>query len=236
MAEDSKLSVLLIDPDADLAELVVAILSDEGYGITTMTDTSPEVIASAVGRLEPDCVLLDSVGYDFDGWWAEAARLAARHRAVPTVMFTGDMKALAEARADTTDRAQGAQFAAVLGKPFSLDQLLEAVETACGRSEPFDRSPAGDQSRTDALAAELASAGATDVRTGNRREWATFHVGDDERLFQIYWWQMLGVYIVGYYTPDARLALIGQFHDRNAAVGAALGEAAGPAESDGATA
>ena len=222
MAKDSALSVLLVDPDADVAELVVAVLSDEGYVVSTMTDMSQDDIASAVGRLEPDCVLLDSAGRGFDDGWAEAARLAARDRAVPTIMFTADATAVAEARETTSERAEAAHFAAVLGKPFSLDELLDAVEAACGQSERFDRSSAGDQSRTDALAAELEAAGATDVRTGNRREWATFRVAGDEPLFQIYWWQKLGLYIVGYYAADARLTLIGQFHDRSVAVTAAL--------------
>ena len=234
MAEDSTRTVLLVDPDSDLAELVVAILTDEGYAVSTMTDTSQDAIASEVGRLEPDCVLLDSPGYDFDDGWTEAAWLAVRHRAVPTIMFTADAKAVAEARESASERAQAAHFAAVLSKPFSLDQLLEAVEAACGQSKPFDRSSAGDQSRTDALAAELARAGATDVRTGNRREWATFNVAEDERLFQIYWWQNLGVYIVGYYAADARLALIGQFHDRDAAITAALRQPPDPSDSAGA--
>ena len=210
--------MLLVDPDGDLAELIIAILSDEGYAVSAMTEISQDAIASAVGRFEPDCVLLDGAGYGFDEWWAEAARLAVRHRPVPTVMFTADMEALREAQENASERARAAQFAAVLAKPFSLDQLVEAVEAACGRSEPFDRSAAGDQSRTDTLAAELEAAGATDIRTGNRREWATFQITGDERLFQIYWWQKLGVYIVGYYAADARLTLIGQFHDRSAAV------------------
>lgn len=218
--------VLVIDNDRDIAELMTAILSDEGYAVATLLETTHAAVAAAVGRQEPDCVLLDGWGEGPDGTWTEAAYLAARERSIPTILFSADTGSIAEARESTSKRAVAADFTAILRKPFTLDELVKAVATACRQSVPFDASARADRARTAALAKRLAEVGATDVRTSARREWATFRSPDDDRLYQLYWWQLLGVYILGRYEPDARLRLVGKFLDRDAAIAAVIHEAA----------
>ena len=223
------LRVLVVDNDADISELVTAVLSDEGYAVSTLNDTDHQSVAAAVGRLEPDCILLDSAeGPAFGGSWDAAAYLSRRERVVPTVMFTAHMQAVNEARDHSSERAMGADFAAIVPKPFVLDELLDAVEQAAGRSRRFDRSEAADQARTNLLVEQLREAGATDIRTSERREWATFVSPHDDRIYQIYWWQRRGVYMIGRYDDDARLELIGHYLERSAAIAAAL-EATPPA-------
>jgi CheY-like chemotaxis protein len=220
---DNQPRVLLIDSDADVTDVVVAILTDEGYSVTTLATTDHEALAAAVNRHEPDCVLLDSAARPgFGDSWTEAAYLATRQRTIPTIMFSAHSQDVQEAREGATERARAADFAAILPKPFNLDDLLEAVGTACDRSRPFNRSEDGERARTVALARRLRAAGATDVRTSNRREWATFVAAHDERIYQLYWWQRLGLYIVGRYDDDARLGIVGQFYELEAAVSAAL--------------
>lgn len=51
--------VLLIDDDEDVADVVVAILTDEEYLVEVLADTSHESVMAAVGKQEPDCILLD---------------------------------------------------------------------------------------------------------------------------------------------------------------------------------
>ena len=217
------LRVLVVDNDADISELVTAVLTDEGYAVTTLSDTDHGSVAAAVGRLEPDCILLDSAeGPAFGGSWDAAAYLSRRERAVPTVMFTAHIQAVAEARDRSSERAVEADFAAILSKPFILDELLDAVERAAGRSHRFDRSEAADRTRTTELVEQLRDAGATDIRTSERREWATFVSPHDDQIYQIYWWQRKGVYMVGRYDDDARLELVGHFFERSAAIAAAL--------------
>jgi CheY-like chemotaxis protein len=222
-SKDEQPRVLLIDGDADVTDVVLAILTDEGYEVSTLNTTDHEAIAAAVNQQEPDCVLLDSSSRPgFGRSWTEAAYLAGRARQVPTVMFTAHTDAAAEAREGTSDRALQAEFAAVLPKPFNLDELLEAVAAACHRSVPFNRTAEGERSRTVALARRLRAGGAIDVRTSNRREWATFTSPLDERIYQLYWWQKFGRYIVGRYDTDARLEIVGQFYELEAAIGAAF--------------
>ena len=217
------LRVLVVDNDPNISQLVTAVLSDEGYAVTTLDETDHASVAAAVGRLEPDCILLDSAeGPAFGGSWEAAAYLSNRERAVPTVMFTAHIQAVAEALDQSSQRARNANLAGIVAKPFALDELLDAVEGAVGRSQRFDRSEAADRARTSELVERLRDAGATDIRTSERREWATFVSPHDDRIYQIYWWQRKGVYMVGRYDDDARLEMVGQFFERSAAITAAL--------------
>lgn len=132
-ADSTPYRVLLVDDDADVADVVLAILTDDGYAVSVLVDTSHDAILAAVGRQEPDCVLLDgSTGIEYGSSWADAAYLAARERSIPTIMFTAHVSDLKEARLGQSERARMADFAAVVEKPFDLDHLLEAVAAACG--------------------------------------------------------------------------------------------------------
>lgn len=223
MGTEEKLHVLVVDNDPNVSELVSAILTDEGYAVTILHEVDHPTIAATVGSVEPDCILLDSAeGPRFGGSWSEAAYLQHRSRAVPTVMFSAHADAIQEAREGSTERAAAAGFAAIVSKPFGLDELLEAVETATGSSNRFDRTEEGDNARTAQLVEELRDAGATDIRTSNRREWATFVSPVDDRIYQLYWWQRLGRYMVGRYDDEGRLELVGHFFEQRAAIDAAL--------------
>lgn len=228
MNEATSQRVLLIDDDTDVAHVVVAILTDEGYAVSVLVDTSHEAILAAVGMQEPDAVLLDGTSrVQYGPSWADAAYLAARERSIPTIMFTAHAADVREARAAESDRARAADFAAVLEKPFSLDELLMAVATACGRSEPFNQSAEGDRQRTVALARRLRELGASDIRTSDRREWATFRPKGINAIRQLYWWQGMGVYLVGSYGESGALEPIGQFFELEAAIAAASPNHAG---------
>lgn len=212
--------ILIVDNDRDIAETVRAALQDEGYRVSVIAELSPDAIAGAVGSLEPDAVLLDGESRDagFGSSWLEAAKLADRLRAVPVIMFTAHAADLAEARAAVSRRVAAARFAAVLAKPFDLDELLDAVDRATGRSITFDRSVGADQTRSAALAKELDGIGAEDVRPSARREWVTFRTPGG-RLMQIYWWQTGGSYLIGRYDPDGRrMENIALLYDRGTAV------------------
>lgn len=233
MTKDGQYRVLLVDDDADVANVVVAILTDEGYTVSVLVDTSHQSILAAVGKQEPDCVLLDgSSPTEYGSGWADAAYLAARERSIPTIMFTAHASDVREARAADSARARAADFAGVLAKPFNLDDLVSAVAKACNRSDVFNRTAEGDRERTVGLARRLRELGAIDIRTSDRREWATFRPRDDEILRQLYWWQLMGVYLVGSYEEQGGLKPIGQFFELEAAIAAALPS---PASTGGST-
>ena len=221
-APGSAASVLCVDDDRDVAEVVQAVLTDEGYVVSCLYDLADDALFRAAGRLEPDVVLLDSSSAsDYAEAWGMAAELHRRTRPIPVVMFTAHVAAADEAEAGTSARATGAAFAAIVRKPFHLDELIAAVGTAAGLSVPFDRSRGAETARTRALVRALEARGATDVRPSRMREWAIFR-DRRGRLIQLYWWQARGVYQVGRYEEGGRMVMIGQFVDLDAAIELAL--------------
>ncbi len=155
--------------------------------------------------------------------WELAATLLHRPRPVGVVKFTAHSIDASEAREGTSERAEKAAFAAIVPKPFHIDELLAAVATAAGVSERFDRSKAAEQARTRSLVAALEARGASSVQPLKMREWAMFR-DRSGRLVQLYWWQAHGVYQVGRYGDSGQLVMVGQFVDRDAAIEMALPE------------
>ena len=210
--------ILIIDEDRDVGDIVSIILSDAGFLVSVLASAIPDAVRTAVGQLEPDCVLLDgaiSSGYQL---WDEAAWLSTRDRNVPVIMFTADQGAVKEALEHATARSQSAHFDAVLGKPFDIDELVDAVAHAVGAAVPFDSSPQAEEQRTVVLKAKLEAAGAREISTSTRREWANFRTADGT-LVQIYWWQRDGVYyVIRYAESGGRLDQVGRFYDLDAAI------------------
>jgi CheY-like chemotaxis protein len=216
--------VLLLDSDRDITELATAILTDEGFAVSTLAQqTGPEFFSRLINQLEPDCVLLDHGGRsDYAESWELAALLTARSRPIPVIMFTAHSSAVVEARTHESSRSLAAGFAGIVENPFDLDTLLVVVAEAVGHAIPFNHSAAGDRARTDELVSRLEAGGATDIRHSGRREWVTFRSPADQ-LIQLYWWQQQGVYLVGRYGAEAAdLEPIGRFTDRQAAIACAL--------------
>ena len=71
-------TILVVDDDDAIVELVMEVLSDEGYAVTIMRDAGLEAIQEAVTQLQPDCMLLDGgVGSGYRASWASASHSAA---------------------------------------------------------------------------------------------------------------------------------------------------------------
>lgn len=214
------LTVLVVDNDRDITEVVRAVLTDEGYRVEALADLTTDSVSAAVGRTEPDVVLLDGESQN-DGYgasWTIAAALAARHRPIPVVMFSAHGADVREAREAATARSHAAAFAGIVPKPFDVEVLIETIDGAAGRGMIFDRSGVADASRSASLARDLEAVGAREVRTSSRREWVTFRTPRG-RLMQIYWWQTGGAYLVGQYDDDGRrMENVASAYDRDAAV------------------
>jgi DNA-binding NtrC family response regulator len=195
MGEREK-KVLVIDDDRDIADIVHAILTDAGFTVSVLAQVQSDAIRVAVGQQEPDCVVLDGQGVAGYGTSSlDAEWMHARGRRVPVVMFTVEGQALHEAREATSERSQAAAFAAILSKPFDVDELLDSVAQAVGQAIPFDLSSQAESRRTNQLREKLEAAGAREIHTSTRREWANFRT-EDGTLVQMYWWQRDGVYYV----------------------------------------
>ena len=130
-------TILVIEDEQTIGELVRTVLTEEGYDVFVVHDPKHEPVQDAVARLEPDCILLDGTGTTGYGQsWRDATWIHERERPVPVVMFTVDAAATAEALAAATDRSRRAGFFAVLAKPFDLDALLDIVARAVAAARP----------------------------------------------------------------------------------------------------
>ena len=124
--------VLVVDDDHDTADLVRTVLALAGHAVTAIAERDPDAIRAAVVAARPDCVLLDGEAPgEYGASWSIAGWLAALP--VPTIMCTGSERAAREARESASVRSRDARFAAVLLKPFELDELVRAVTAAVAR-------------------------------------------------------------------------------------------------------
>jgi CheY-like chemotaxis protein len=210
--------VLVVEDDSAIAEVLQALLKDEGYEVSVLRSLDPDAIRTAVGKIEPDCVVLDGQSpHGYGSSWGEAAWLRGRSRLVPAVMLTGHAAEIEEARQGSSSRSRAAGFNGVLAKPFELDVLSDAVAAATGASVPFDGSAAADATRTAKLCARLRAAGLTEVETSTQREWASFTA--NRRRWLLYWSQGEGVYFLVRNRPGASgHEQVGRFYDLDAAV------------------
>jgi DNA-binding NtrC family response regulator len=218
-----KMKILVIDDDRDITELVYAILVDEGFAVSVLNHVDGDAIRIAVNQLEPDCILLDGNSPSEYGLsWEHAAWITARDRPVPMIMFSGHTVDAQEAEAGASPRSHDVRFVSVLAKPFDIDDLLQQVANAVGRSVPFDESSVAEQQRTTALVTRLEAAGARDVRSSARREWVTFRT-ENGALIQLYWWQRDGVYyVLRHAESGGKVETLGRFFDLETAITMAM--------------
>jgi two-component system alkaline phosphatase synthesis response regulator PhoP len=118
-------TVLVVDDEAKIVEVVGDYLRTAGFSVTTAGDGA-RAIASARAR-PPDLVVLDLGLPGLDG--LDVARELRRTSPVPIIMLT--------ARGEETDRVVGLELGAddYLVKPFSPRELVARVRAVLRRTE-----------------------------------------------------------------------------------------------------
>ena len=143
-------TVLVVEDDATVRELVAFHLQRAGFDVVEAADAS-----SAWQRLEGvDAVVLDRMLPDLSGVaWLRRLRTGPRRR-FPVLMLT--------ARASEVDRVEGLEAGAddYLVKPFSAAELVARVRALLRRVRPAQRLIFGDLS-VDLEGARVALAGAS---------------------------------------------------------------------------
>ena len=227
-SSSTRKSVVVVDDDRDVAEIVQTILIDEGFRVSCLYEPSKSDVKAAIERIEPDLVLLDGgTPAAYGRSWELAAWLATRSRPIPAVMLTDHTADREEAILDQSERAKSARMAAVIPKPFDIDHLVTVVRTAVGQTT----TPLTDRQEADNLARllnSLRAAGADELTTSKLgRTWATFRAGADRTLYKIYRWRAAGVYFIGRYGPNGdQLEPLGQFADLDALIVYCVGKVA----------
>jgi CheY-like chemotaxis protein len=110
--------VLVVEDDAVIRGMLVDFLELEGYTVRSAADGS-EALA-VLGDWPPDLILLDLMMPRMDGWQFRAAQ-----RALPGL---GDVPVVVlSAGRDLAERTAALAPAAVIRKPFDLDEVLTVL-------------------------------------------------------------------------------------------------------------
>ena len=118
------ISILIVEDDRNIAELLQMYLEKEGYAVTVAHDGG--VGLEKFRAIQPDLVLLDVMMPVMDGW-AVCAAIRAEHK-TPIIMLT--------AKGQTDDKVQGLKAGAddYITKPFEMREVLARVEAVLRRS------------------------------------------------------------------------------------------------------
>ena len=117
-------TVLVVEDDRNIAELLQMYLEKEGYAVTTAFDGGKGL--EKFRTIQPDLVLLDVMMPVMDGW-AVCNAIRAESK-TPIIMLT--------AKSETSDKVQGLKAGAddYITKPFEMKEVLARVEAVLRRS------------------------------------------------------------------------------------------------------
>ncbi len=129
MAEAAECSVLVIDDDADICEVIQTILELNGYQVITARD-GVDALAKLRGGARPSLIILDLMMPRMNGVQFRAEQESdSALRGIPVVILSGD------GRAESKAAALGLEG---LRKPVELEHLLATVERV---RQPADAAP-----------------------------------------------------------------------------------------------
>jgi CheY-like chemotaxis protein len=112
-------TILVVEDDADIAELIQLILERSGYSVRIATDGLDALQQLRTG-LEPDLILLDLMMPRMDGEQFLKRMRGDHHPDIPVVILSGHVSAHAKARE--------LHAACCLMKPVESNDLLLAVK------------------------------------------------------------------------------------------------------------
>ena len=116
-------SVLIVEDDRNIAELLQLYLEKEGYAVITAEDGGKGL--EKFRTIKPDLVLLDVMMPVMDGW-AVCKAIRAESQ-VPIIMLT--------AKGETDDKVSGLKSGAddYITKPFEMKEVLARIEAVLRR-------------------------------------------------------------------------------------------------------
>jgi two-component system CheB/CheR fusion protein len=128
-------SILVIEDDPDVRELLDVFLKDEGHEVTTAYDgvRARELVAG--GMVRPDLILADyNLPNGMNGTAVAALLRDALHRPVPAIILTGDISTRTLSNVALQDCVQ-------LNKPVKLNELTQAIQRLLSREAVQARAP-----------------------------------------------------------------------------------------------
>ena len=119
------ISVLIVEDDKNIADLLQMYLEKEGYAVTTAADGGQGLIKFRA--IKPDLVLLDLMMPVMDGW--SVCRAIRAESQTPVIMLT--------AKGETDDKVAGLKSGAddYITKPFEMREVLARIEAVLRRAD-----------------------------------------------------------------------------------------------------
>jgi CheY-like chemotaxis protein len=111
--------ILLVEDDDDIRAVIVEVLHDAGFDVISAANGREAL--EKLAQLQPwELIVLDLMMPVMNGWEFRRAQLAdERIRDVPVLLMSGV--------ADAREAQRGLGSAGVLRKPFTVDDLVDAV-------------------------------------------------------------------------------------------------------------
>ncbi len=123
-------TILIVDDDPDILELLKMSLEPEGYGVQTAGDGENAIQRATIDP--PDLILLDVMMPHKDGLQViETLKTIEATKNVPVILVT--------ARGQTEDKVLGLDIGAddYITKPFDLREVTARIEAVLGRTRPI---------------------------------------------------------------------------------------------------
>ena len=126
-------SVLIVEDDRNIQELLQMYLEKEGYAVTVAADGGQGL--AKFRSISPDIVLLDVMMPVMDGW--SVCKSIRSESQTPIIMLT--------AKGETDDKVMGLKTGAddYITKPFEMKEVLARIEAVLRRSgnTPVEKKP-----------------------------------------------------------------------------------------------
>jgi len=118
-------SVLIVEDDRNIAELLQLYLEKEGYAVTIATDGGQGL--EKFRAIKPDLMLLDVMMPVMDGW--EVCKTIRAESQTPIIMLT--------AKSQLEDKVTGLKYGAddYITKPFEMREVLARIEAVLRRTD-----------------------------------------------------------------------------------------------------
>ncbi|MGB1250829.1 MAG: response regulator transcription factor [Candidatus Promineifilaceae bacterium] len=127
-------TILVVDDDPEIVKLLRNYLENEGYAV--ITAYSGRTALQRIQSERPDCVLLDLMLPDEDGWTiTRKVRADSRVRHTPIIMLT--------ARVTDTDKIMGLELGAddYVTKPFNPREILARLRIQLRHAQKIVETP-----------------------------------------------------------------------------------------------
>ncbi len=170
-------SIMIVDDDPNIAQLIRLLLEKEGYAVTTCSRGDDAL--KAFSQNPPDLMLLDIMLPGMDGW--QVCRAVRAQSGIPIIMLS--------AKDETFDKVLGLELGAddYITKPFDNKELVARVKAVLRRSTHAESEKAEDVSypglRVNLNTYEVQYAGKTIEMPPKELELLYFFASHKNRVF-----------------------------------------------------